>query len=822
MESSDKVQASDCYHCGLPIPKGTDYSLIIQGKERSMCCPGCLAIAQAIISGGLDNYYKHRTEIAESPKIRTESLPEALLMELKLYDDPKVQQSFVHQHQDNSEAILVIEGITCAACVWLLENHIKNIKGVEQVQLNMTNHRARIHWSHADTQLSHIITEIYRIGYKAHPYHPDKEEQLLEQEKRKALRRLGVAGIGMMQTMMMAVALYGGALQGIEDKHIIFLRWTSLIIATPVALYAARPFLTAAIRDIHLRHLTMDVPVSLAIYGAYFASLWATVTNSGEVYFDSVTMFTFFLLIGRFLEMQARHRTGRAGNALLNLLPASAIRLIEGKEQLIPAQELKSGDLVLVKPGHSIPADAILISDSTSVDESALTGEYLPISKQQGDNLTGGTINVENPIEIEVTKTGSDTELSAIVRLLERAQEDKPRTAQLANMVASWFVAVVLLTAIIVGAIWVFIDSGNAFWITLSVLVVTCPCALSLATPTALTAATGTLRQRGLLVTRGHVLESLANANRIIFDKTGTLTEGNLSLEKQIALAELTTDHCIQIASALEKNSEHPIARAFIEHNTSLQANQIKIETGQGIEGKIQGKSYRLGKPEYAASLYQQQPPELPENTGQWLLLADQQQPLAWFCLNDRLRADAAETVQQLQQLGLECEILTGDNSPAVAQIATALKIQNYTAGVSPAEKLAYIKQLQAKGEQIIMAGDGINDIPALAGAQTSIAMTEATDLAKTNADAVLMNPNLSLLVQGIILARKTSSIIRQNLLWALCYNALALPLAAFGFIAPYMAALGMSFSSLVVVGNAMRLNRQSAAKKTNSQKLKP
>ncbi len=773
-----------------------------------MCCPGCQAVAQTIVDSGLDNYYKHRSESAYSPDINSKELPDSLLLELGLYDDESVQSDFV-THQDNSaEAILVIEGITCAACVWLLENHIRKIDGVSKVHVNLTNHRARISWQPETCKLSHILAEIYRIGYQAHPYHPDKEEQLLEQEKKRATRRLGVAGIGMMQTMMMAVALYGGALQGIDDKYVTFIRWASMVIATPVILYSARPFILAAIRDIKTRHLTMDVPVSIAIYGAYLASVWATLTDSGEVYFDSVTMFTFFLLIGRFLEMTARHRTGRAGNALLNLLPASAIKLVAGEEQLVPASDLKTGDRVLIKPGHTIPADGIIVAGSSSVDESALTGEYLPIRKETSAKVVGGTINVENPIEIEITEVGGQTQLSAIVRLLERAQEEKPRSAQIADKVASYFVAAVLLTASGVGFGWWVVDPANAFWITLSVLVVTCPCALSLATPTALTAATGTLRQNGLLITRGHVLESLANATHIVFDKTGTLTEGNLSLQEVIPLKNNDSDRATRIAAALEQHSEHPIAKAFHDQAGTLKATSIEAELGQGLQGCIDGLTYRIGKPEYSAAISSQPTPELPASSGQWLLLCSDQGAIAWFRLNDQLRREAREAISLLQGLGLQCEMLTGDNSSAVSEVAGQLGINQTISGVSPAEKLEHVKRLQTEGAQVMMVGDGINDIPVLAGAQTSIAMGSATDLAKTNADGVLISHDLLRLVDGILLSRKTQRVIRQNLGWSLCYNLMALPLAALGFIAPWMAALGMSASSLVVVGNAMRLNR--------------
>lgn len=781
---------------------------MIDGNPRSMCCPGCLAVAETIVGSGLDTYYKHRTENAAAPEVRSKDLSDALLLELSLYDEDSVQQSFVSKTENSAEATLVIEGITCAACVWLLENHIKGIEGVSKVHVNLTNHRARITWDTEISKLSTLLAEIYRIGYQAHPYHPDKEEQMLELETKRATRRLGIAGIGMMQTMMMAVALYGGALQGIENEYVTFIRWASLVIATPVVLYAAMPFFQAAVRDLKTRHLTMDVPVSTAIGGAYLASIWATVSNTGDVYFDSVTMFTFFLLIGRFLEMKARHRTGRAGNSLLNLLPASTIRIIDDEEQLISAQDLAIGDTVLVKPGHTIPADGTIIRGSSSVDESALTGEYLPIRKELEDAVVGGTINVENPLYIRITQIGNETQLSAIVRLLDRAQEEKPQVARIADKVASYFVAAVLITASGVGLGWWIVEPEHAFWITLSVLVVTCPCALSLATPTALTAATGTLRQNGLLITRGHVLESLANATHVVFDKTGTLTEGNLSLQEVRSISAETTDQCTLIAAALEQHSEHPIAKAFHDRFGMLQATEIQAELGQGIEGLISATRYRIGKPAYAAEITGSPHPELPQISGQWLLLCSEQEALAWFRLNDQIRPEASETILQLQRLGLQCQMLTGDSSSAVEEVASQLNIDTAISGVSPADKLEHVKTLQEQGAQVIMVGDGINDIPVLAGAQTSIAMGSATDLAKTNADAVLIAHDLQRLTDGIILARKTRAVIRQNLGWSLCYNLMALPLAAFGFIAPYMAALGMSASSLVVVGNAMRLNR--------------
>lgn len=802
-----------CFHCGQDVPEGTHFSAIVKGEPQPMCCPGCQAITETIVSSGLEHYYKHRQgEVGLIPEMAGMDLPDSLKSELKLYDNSQIQSAFVVSLNDDiREASLVIEGITCAACVWLLEHHLVKQPGVIQASVNLTNHRARVRWHSDIIALSDILAAIYRIGYQGHPYHPDKEEQLFQQERKRAVRRLGIAGVGMMQVMMMAVALYAGALQGIEERFEAFIRWTSLIIATPVVLYSARPFFTAAWRDIRTRHLSMDVPVAIAIGAAFLASVWATVTYSGEIYFDSVTMFTFFLLIGRFLEMQARHRTGRAGNALLNLLPTSALRINGEQEVLVPATELKKDDLILVKPGHTIPADGVIEQGHSSVDESALTGEYLPVSRQPGDQVVGGTINAEHPIQVRVTAVGAQSRLSAIVRLLDRAHEEKPRVARIADQVASYFVAAVLITAAIVSFIWWQIQPDHAFWVTLSVLVVTCPCALSLATPTALTAATGTLRQQGLLITRGHVLDSLASATHVVFDKTGTLTEGNLSITQQVMLdTTLDPQWALQTAAALERHSEHPIAKAFHRFaNTSVK--QLKISQGHGIEGELDGQIYRLGKPEYASAPCTSALTlaDAPDQEHQWLLLADQHQPLAWFGLTDQIRRDARSTLDTLRQLGLNVQMLTGDHSAAVHTVADQLAIHDVISNATPKDKLAYIQQLQAQGAQVIMVGDGINDIPVLAAAHTSIAMGSATDLAKTSADAILIGSELTRLADGIILARKCQRIIRQNISWAIVYNLLALPLAAAGFIAPYMAAIGMSASSLVVVGNALRLSRR-------------
>jgi len=472
----------------------------------------------------------------------------------------------------------------------------------------------------------------------------------------------------------------------------------------------------------------------------------------------------------------------------------------------VPIADLKGHDRLLVKPGHSIPADGILFSERTSIDESALTGEPLPVSKRLGDTLIGGTLNIEQPIEMEVTRTAKHSRMSSILNLLDRAQAEKPKVAFIADKVASYFVAAVLITAIAVSVYWWQVSPEQALWVTLSVLVVTCPCALSLATPTALTAAIGSMRKIGLLVTRGHVLESLANVNAVYFDKTGTLTTGQLSLKETIAVNNTSIDELRSLAAAIESRSEHPIANAFTPY-FSFSAEHSTNYVGQGIEGSIGQRTFRIGKPDFAMEISGLQPPSLPKEAGICLLLADQEGALGWFIIDDQLRPEAQRAIQQIQQLGLQVGMLTGDQATNAQRIAQNLGIDRFEANLSPEDKLARVKSLQREGEQILMIGDGINDIPVLSGAQTSIAMNGATDLAKTSSDVVLTNSNLQRIPEAIMLARKTRNIIRQNIGWALLYNLIALPFAAAGFIPPWMAAIGMSLSSLIVVGNALRLN---------------
>ncbi len=797
----------ECFHCSLPVPKNSSYIVKIDEKEQAMCCPGCQAVAQAIVDGGLTSFYQFRTDT--SPTARA-AVPE-VLQELTLYDKPELQRSFVSTDDKNiKQASLILEGIVCAACVWLNERHISALPGVVEFRVNYSTHRARVRWDESQIKLSDILQAISSIGYIAHPFDAGRQEAVYKKERATALKRLFVAGLGAMQVMMLAVALYAGDYSGMDAGIENFMRWVSLFIATPVVFYSARSFFSSAWRDLKVRQLGMDVPVSLAIGLAYIASCWATISRSGEVYFDSVTMFTFFLLAGRFLEMAARQKAGQAAEELVKLLPAMATRLTNDGDETVAVTELISGDKVRVKPGASIPADGVIVEGRSSIDESLLTGESYPLAKTINEKVIGGTVNIESPLVIEVTNIGEDTVLASIQRLLDRAQTEKPGIAKTADKVAAWFVGFLLVLVTAVGLWWWEHDPEQAFWIVLSLLVVTCPCALSLATPAAMTAATGSLTRLGVLTTRGHALETLAKVTHIIFDKTGTLTKGRLVLESLQTFTGIEEQQSLNIAAALESGSEHPVAKVFLQKASqpnTVTAENIEAVSGQGVTGLIDGIQYRLGCAAYVCNAELSILKNKSEHATE-IFLANEKEVLAVYFLGDELREQAAESVCTLKAQGKKIWLVSGDNETAVSYIAKQVGIETTRHSMKPEDKLAVIHELQNQGEVVAMIGDGVNDAPVLAAAQVSIAMGGGTQLAQASADMVLLSEHLPHLVDAFKMAKRSVNIIHQNLGWALFYNLLALPLASMGYIAPWMAAIGMSASSLVVVLNALRLNK--------------
>lgn len=817
-----------CYHCGLPVPENSDFCVVIEDQSRAMCCPGCAAVAATITGSGLGNFYNFRTEQLKQPA------PEKA--QFKDWDIPALQNDYVSLDTQGPSQQVVrrirvhIGNISCAACVWLIEKQLEKLPGIEQVLVNGTTHRGEIAWNPEQLKLSQILGAMADIGYLVTPINNESQLPDIKQQSRTMLMRLGVAGLAMMQTTMLAIALYAGALQGIEAQWQHLLRIVSVILVTPVVFYSAQPFFINAWRSLRLGHLVMDVPVALAIALAYSASLWATWQQSGEVYFDSVAMFTFFLLLGRFAEQRIRYRNLLSVHGQDCLVPPAATKITSAKGanrfKTVPIKTLKLGDLIYVEAGQTIPCDGTIKKGISQISEAVLTGESRAVRKQVGQTVCAGTVNGANPLIIKVSAFGRDTRLSNILELAERAALEKPPWVGVADRVAGWFVGAVLVIASLVGLFWTFYDPSRALWIMLSVLVVTCPCALSLATPTVMALANGILRRQGFLINRGHVLEQLSNVDQVIFDKTGTLTEGNLLLTKVIPAAAILHSRLKQVvnwAASLEQGSQHPIARALKKSGLVPVTDQEFI-TGNGVLGKLANdkgvlQEFAFGSPSWVAEVMGLPPqPHLTAEYGIQVAIARKRQWrgeersewIASLIFDDQLRPAAEPAVQQLNEQGMQVHLLSGDPSSAAANIVHRLPLHSAAFGLQPEHKLAALKRLQDQGHQVLMVGDGINDIPVLQAANISVAMGAASELSHISADAILLNNDLEMLPNAIALAHRARHIIRQNIGWAIGYNALALPLAAMGYVPPWAAAIGMSASSLLVLLNSLRLKKSS------------
>jgi P-type Cu2+ transporter len=784
-----------CFHCLESVPNGFNAHVVIDNTQQPMCCIGCQAVAQNIIAQGMTDYYKYRT--VEAGKVE-QLVPEQLAF-IKSYDNEDIQDEFISTSNDISEVLLSVEGITCAACAWLIEKQLLNLQSIKRVDVNTSTNRAMIQWDKSVTALSEIITALAKVGYKAYPFQSDLEAQQKQHTAKAYVRRLGVAGLMTMQVMMFAFAMYFGMFSGMESNFEQYFRWISLVLASPVILYSALPFLTNAIHGLKAKQLNMDLPVSLAIFGAYLASCYATVMGVGEVYFESICMFTFLLLLGKYLEFRARLKASEYTANLQKLLPLTARTIDEhGQEHIIAAKKLKLNDTILIKAGETIPADGILIKGKTTVDESMMTGEHLPVNKFINHSVFAGTVNHDGIIEIKINKIGQSTLLNQIIRLQHNALTKRPKLVEITDKVAQWFVAILLLFASITAFGWYQIAPEQAFWISISVLVATCPCALSLAIPTALTCAVANLTRKGILIKQAHVLETLSKITLFAFDKTGTLTQGQFSLDAVDVLNDAyTKTQVLEIAAQLESYSEHPIARAFSDYKVpGHKLDNIQLHPGRGISAEHNGTHYAIGKSGWFNS----------KKTNAQATLYINQQAVARFYFVDKIKADASTVINALQSQNLSCHMLTGDASDAGQRIAQKLKLHSVQTSCSPQDKQTAVEQWAAQGEVVAMVGDGVNDSPVFASAHLSIAMETGADISKNSADVVLLNSDLASIEQLLTVAKKTRRIIKQNLTLSLLYNGSILPLAAMGLVAPWMAAIGMSASSIIVICNSLRL----------------
>jgi len=780
-----------CYHCGEALPQGA-VSLDIDGAVQGFCCHGCAAAAEWIRQSDLGDYYRLR----DVAGMRVGDAPD-----LAGWDRDDLLSEHAFPVEGGLEITLLTDGMRCAACAWLIDRALQREDGVFDSSANAVTGRIRIGWDPSQVRLSQLLERLAMLGYRPYLAGGAARERERVAERRRWLLRLGIAGLGAMQTMMLSEALYLDFNHHMALSTRDFFRWVTFLVCTPVVFYAGWPFLAGCWRELRQRHLGMDTLIASSTLLAYLASAVETVRGGALVWYDAAAMFVFLLLGARMLEQRARRIASSQVDALARARPTLAVReRADGSRESVPLTALQIGDIACVAVGEAVPADGCLLDSEATFEEALLTGESRPVSRPKGATIYAGTICRETPARIEVTQVGSSTRLSQLARLVEQAQAHRPPIARLADRVGSWFVGTLLIVAVLVFAGWRIHDPSRAFEVTLALLVISCPCALSLAVPAALAASHGALAKLGVLSIRAQGLDTLAKATDVVFDKTGTLTRVQLVVADVKTFDGRSPDEALAIAAALERDSHHPIAAAFASVHTALQATEVRAVAGQGLTGRVNDTVWRLGQASFACGR---------EDDGQ-LWLGDGEHTVARFRLQESLREHAPEAVQALRELGLRIHLASGDGKEPVQRLMKELAIGEAHARQTSEDKLTLVRKLQAEGRVVAMVGDGLNDAPVLAGADVSIAMGEGASLAQRAADMVLTAPSLLRIPAAVQLARRTQKIIRQNFAWAVGYNLLALPLAIAGEVTPAVAALGMAASSLIVTTNALRLMRVS------------
>ena len=864
-----RCASSRCFHCGEALPIAPALATV-DGAERAFCCTGCAAAARWIVDASLQDYYRLRQR--DAAKIDPDDT------DYRAWDRDDVLAGHTRAVDGGREITILIDGMRCAACAWLIDRALCRDDGVREITANAVTGRIRIVWDPQRTHLSVLLSRLASLGYRPALATGTAREDAHRRERRRWLIRLGVAGLGAMQAMMFAEALYLDTARQMPIPTRDFFRWIAFLVSTPVVFYAGWPFLEGMWRELRGRRLGMDTLIASSTLLAYFASLAETLRGGAHVWYDAAVMFVFLLLAARMLEQRARSAASAQVDALARARPALATReRADGSREQVPLEALRVGDIVRIAVGEAVPADGVLIDcvrfdgmladgmladciraegmrvesartrsmpidsaandyttaiahDSyamTAFDESLLTGESRAVFKASGDTIYAGSLCRERPARLRVMHIGENTRLSQLTRLVERAQAQRPALAQQADRIAAWFVAALSLIACAVYVWWRMHEPARAFEVALAVLVVSCPCALSLAVPTALTTVHGALAKLGVLALRPEALSALARADRIVFDKTGTLSDRTPRITAVEAFDGMSSAQALAIAAALERDSGHPLAAAFASAALASAAHgddiadviadiaDLRSEPGYGIAGRLDRIHYRLGRAHWAAA---NDVRALADDDALWL--GDGRRAFARFALDETLRADAADAVSDLRRLGLRVDICSGDAQARVARLAAMLGIDAAAvrARQTPEDKLAYAHARQAAGEVVAMVGDGLNDAPVLAGANVSLALADGAALAQRAADFVIVGDALRRIPQAVALARRSERIVRENIAWAIGYNLLALPLAASGALTPWMAAVGMALSSLLVTLNALRLARVPAM--PNAQRI--
>ncbi|MBF0323223.1 MAG: heavy metal translocating P-type ATPase, partial [Magnetococcales bacterium] len=690
------MDADTCYHCGLPNPVKGSIQALREGTTRSFCCMGCHAAFELIQSAGLDAFYRQReASIAGRPE-------ELTAQEWDLLHSTVFQAHHVRPAPDGLvETDLLLSGIHCAACIWLNEQVLQRLPGVVYARVNFSTHRALVKWRPEETHLANLIIALRRIGYRAEPYDATRFPSHFQQQSRDLLLRIGVAGFGAGNIMIIAVALYAGYFQGMAAQHKQFFHLVSWLVATPVVLYSGWPFFRGAWNGLRVGHLTMDLPITLGIVITYGYSVNIVLAEHGEVYFDSACTFLLFLLVGRYLEFSARRKSSQATERLLRLEPLEATLLEENGPRVVPLSAIALGDRLLIRPGERFPVDGTILTGTTATDESPLTGESLPVSRAPGDRVLAGATNIDGTVTVETVGMGGNTTLARMARLVEAAQNDRPPLQTLADRVARHFVAAILVLALATLLYWWPQDAGQAWQHAVALLIITCPCALGLATPVAFAVASGTAAQLGILIKQGAALELLAKANLVVLDKTGTLTRGQPQVTALYPETGVSSERLLTLAAQAEQGSEHPVARAIVTRarrdfpSATLETPlTLHNHPGLGIdvtcrEGVLQaGNRVFLGQ---TLGRAQQEPNQDPHIT--WVGCALNGQLLGWIALTDTLKPDAEQTVQQLRQMGLAVWLLSGDRDPVVQMVGREVGVDQAMGNLLPQEKEQIIQQ---------------------------------------------------------------------------------------------------------------------------------
>ncbi len=816
--------AARCYHCGLPVGADSRSVAEVAGSRRHFCCNGCRSVCVAIHEAGLQGFYQR------TPDGDIFGPPPEPSKELALYDLDEVQEEFVTTLGETREINLLVEGIHCAACVWLIESALFKTPGVLDARVNLAGKRLKLKWDNGRIRLSDLLKKLGLIGYAAVPFDPEVAEGALRKQNRALLFRMGFAGFAMMNLMWISIALYTGADEG-EFRSMF--HWVGFAIATPTLLYSGFPFFQAAWRGLRSLNLTMDLPIAIGASITYFYSVYVTIsgTRTGEVYFDTVVNFIFVILVGRFLESISKRQAVASTQRLLDLQPKVATVLRDGDTHVVPIRSVKPGDRLLVRPGERIPADAIVLEGTSDVDEAMLTGESEPVFKAVGDGVSAGTVNGAGVLELKARGLLKNTALGRIIRLVEEAQASKAPIQCIADKVVPWFVAVTLGLGTLTFFWWWNTDLELALMAATAVLIITCPCAFGLATPMSIAVASGLGAKYGILVKNGAVLESLSSIDHFVFDKTGTLTEGRMTVTHvrhagglwktdgeqppERELAELLVH-----LAALERYSEHPVAAAVLRLcETSgvdakrFQARDFEVAPGSGIRARVNGHWIAAGRADWMRDLgiapafgFDAEAEDLERSGVSTLRIAFDGVEAALLGLEDRLRDDAGALISALKDRNARLTLLSGDRRAVAERIAQRLGGMEVIAEVLPADKDRVVAELQRDGHRVAMIGDGINDAPALVRADVGIALGSGTDVSIASADIVLMSNELDKVRLAAELSRRTLRTIRQNIGISIIYNLIMVPLAMAAFVTPLVAAVSMPISSLAVIGNAARI----------------